>query len=440
MLINFKTIILVFACVISGLATQSFAAEKKDINTDKLRYQQAFEYYFSQYQKNKKDGKNIYNLAVLSYKLKNYPQAKTYFLQLLPFQAYHLVAKYNLGLVANKLGDTEEALSWFIKINAHTHPLNESDKASLNIKKLAKIQIKKLQAAKAGSPKKSAQTLDIEAYVFAYYGNEDKYIDSAGTVTEGDDFLNLYGLVTFNLDELIMPGVHWRLNYYAKDYQTRTEYDYHILGTDFGKNYKYGSWRHYIRLGFDKSTYGGENYQSISKLDMKSLYKLPHKQEISARLRFDEIASDNTLYDAYEGQRQRLDLRYDWKFDQEKLRVDLGYDNSDLADSVSTITSNVLHSYSPLRQKLQLSWFHNINGNWKTQLTYELRDSRYADYSTVDNIVRDETRVASSIRLKYRLKKSWWLVSEYKYTDNESNISRYRYSRNRIRIGVSGNF
>ena len=440
MLIKIKTIFLVFVCIISGFATQSFAAEKKDINTDNLRYQKAFNYHFSQFQKNKKDGKAIYNLAVLSYKLKKYSQAKTYFLQLLPFQAYHLVAKYNLGLVANKSGDTNEALSWFRKINAHTHPLNESDKVSLNIKKLAKIQIQKLQAGKAGSLTTLTQATDIEGYVFAYYGNEDKYIDSAGAVTEGDDFLNLYGLLTFNLDEVIMPGVHWRLNYYAKDYQTRTEYDYHILGTDVGKSFKQGSWRHYIRLGFDKSTYGGENYQSISKLDMKFLYKLPHKQEVSTRLRFDEITSDNALYDAYEGQRQRIDLRYDWKFDQEKLRVDLGYDNSDLADSISTITSNVLHSYSPLRQKLQLSWFHKFNGNWKTRLRYEWRDSRYADYSTVDNLIRDDTRVASSIRLKYHLKKSWWLVSEFKYTDNESNISRYRYSRNRIRIGVSGSF
>ncbi|MCK4708343.1 MAG: outer membrane beta-barrel protein, partial [Gammaproteobacteria bacterium] len=84
--------------------------------------------------------------------------------------------------------------------------------------------------------------------------------------------------------------------------------------------------------------------------------------------------------------------------------------------------------------------FYKFNKKWKSRLKYEYRDSLYNDFNEADNIVREETLASSSVQLKYRLQKNWWLVSDFRYSDNDSNIARYSYTRNVTRIGISGSF
>ena len=428
----------IFCVCLSGTAQ---ANKKTTSNNASVRtvLQQSLDRYLKSYKQEKNNPIVIYNLAVIHYKLKKYSQAKSYFLKLLPIDSYHLLAKYNLGLVANKQGDRGEAISWFKKINNHIHaPGISNTEATTKLKKLAVVQIKKLTAeTNKIKQKETVKPVRFKSYVFSYYGYEDKYVDSDGNFAPGDNFLNLYGQVKISLDDLITPGLQWRFRYYLKDYSERDSFDYSFIGTDISKLFKQYQWRHSIRLGFEQSTFGAEDYQSLSYLNLTTEYKVSD-YKVAAKYFYNDIASDNSLYDDYAGQRQRLDLIYGWSSNAEKFRLRLSFEDYDLADKI--VATSIRRSYSPKREKIEATWFHKFNKNWKSRLRFEYRDSRYKDFSVDDNVVRDEARTISSIQVKYRLRKNWWYVVDYRYTDNQSNIFRYDYTRNLISTGISGYF
>jgi len=440
-----RSIIFLFFSIVFSTSYSLFAEDLNPVNTgesqSQLSLQSLFDKYLRQYNRNRTNPRLIHNLAVISYKQKHYDQSKVYFLKLLSFDKYHLIAKYNLGLVCNKLGQREQAIDWFKKISAHTHASSVAYSAKLE--KLAVLQLKKLgvktKSVKSGAKKSSK----FKTYVFAKAGNDDyvsdpNVLDALGKPVTGDSFLNIYGLLTANLNQL-MPGLKGRISYYLKDYNDLDNYDYELFHTDVEQLFKQDRWRYSIRLGFDQSTYGITDYQSVSRLDFNVKYKYSKQHKFLANLRHEDISSDDIIYDIYEGDSQRLDLQYDITIKPHSFRIKLGTEFNDRADNLGT--NNIVNkSYSATREKIELSWVYRFNKLWKGRLKHEQRNSRYNDYSNDDSIVRDESRAFSSAQLKYRITKGWWWVSEYSYADNVSNISRYSYTRNIFSTGVTGFF
>ncbi|MDH5423689.1 MAG: hypothetical protein OEY29_01690 [Gammaproteobacteria bacterium] len=395
------------------------------------QYTQQLAYYLQKEQENHSDPLVTYNLGVIFYKLKQYPQAKVRFQKLLSVDAYHLVAKYNLGLVAYKSGDTKKAIQWFREISAHTHPFKSSD----SIIKLAKVQLDKLsQSDIVINKKKTVRALNN--YLFAYYGYDDHLIDPIGNVITGDDFLNIYALHTFTFDNAALEGISWKFDVYSKDYSDLNGYDYNVIGTDFGKQLVRKNWRHSLRVRLDKSTYGATDYQSATRLELKTQYVLSaHKA--SVHYRYYDITSDNVLYDAYEGNRQQLGFIYTRVIKPHRLKLTLEFEDNDRADDKTLGVVN--QSYSASRSKMKFDWSYQFNASWKSSLSYEHNSTRYNDMNSA-GIVRDETLAGSQARLKYRLQKNWWLVSDLAYTDNVSNIAQYSYTRSVMRVGINGSF
>lgn len=417
-------------------ATPLLNAEKKSTVVD--QYKKKMAYYLKQDQLNSSP-KVTYNLGVISYQLKQYKQAKTYFLKLLSYNDYHFLAKYNLGLVAYKLGDTQSAIKWFKRISAHPHKFKTSEK----IIKLAKAQLAKLNQIspahqkKLSTPKTKGIT-EFEKYAFVYYGHADNLSDPDGVVAEVEDnFLNIFAEMSWNLDELLAKGMSWKFDLYLKDYFNLNEYDYKIISTDFGRLFKVKNWRHSLRLKLEQSTYGADDYQSVARAEFKTEYRKSHYR-LSARYRYDDITSDLIAYNAYAGNRQNLLLKYKWTVDAHKFQLGLDFETNDRADVLNATAID--RSYSPTRKKLELAWYYKINKKWKTRLKFDYRDSLYNDFSVLDGVVREGTRSRSNVQLKYRLQRNWWLVADYQLSDNDSNIARYGYTRHTTRVGVSGSF
>lgn len=439
-----RSIKAIFIIILSGffllLESQAFAAdvlasESKPVADQRL--QKKLSEYLIQ-EKSSASPKVLYNLGVINYKLQHYSQAKSYFKKLLVVDSYHLLAKYNLGLVEYKLGHKKESIKWFKRISSHSHSFKSSDK----IIRLAKAQLVKLgvyQAATNKAPAKpKTKSEPFKSYVFAYYGLADSVIDPNGVSTIRDDnFLNIYASLTMKLDDVIAKGVSWKFGYYSKDYNHLNNYDYKVVSTDFGQLFKVNNWQHSLRLRLDSSTYGATDYQSVTRYEFKTQYRqAPHK--MTARYRYYDISSDDVLYDAYEGNRQNVSFIYDWSLKPHKFRVGFDFEANDRADILNG--SVIDYSYSATRKKIDFAWYYKINKTWKTRLKLEYRDSLYNDFSTQDSAIRDETLSSSSVQLKYRLKRRWWLVADYRYMNNDANISRYSYSKNETRIGVTGSF
>lgn len=425
------------------LESQAFAgnalASKNISVADQLLQKKLSEYLIQE--KTSTSPKVLYNLGVISYKLQHYSQARSYFKKLLVVDRFHILAKYNLGLVEYKLGHKNESIKWFKRISSHSHShsFNGSDKLiKLAKAQLVKLGVYKVSTNKAPTKPKTKKAESFKSYAFAYFGNADSVSDPNGVSTIRDDnFLNIYALLTIKLDDAIAQGVSWKFAYYSKDYNHLNNYDYKSVSTDFGQQFKVNNWRHSLRLRLDSSTYGATDYQSATRYEFKTQYRqAPHK--MTARYRYYNISSDDVLYDASEGNRQNLSFIYDWSLKPHKFSVGFDFEANDRADIPDG--SVVGYSYSPTRKKIDFSWAYKINKTWKTRLKLEYRDSLYNDFSTQDSAIRDEMLSSSSVQVKYRLKRSWWLVADYRYMNNDANISRYSYSKNETRIGVSGSF
>lgn len=439
---NKKIKILVFAFVISGFSTPGFSTEndKTKIKTkaDVIDYQETFIRYSRRYSENKNDLKALYNLGVISYKMQQYNQAEVYFKKLLSIDAYHLLAKYNLGLVAYKQGKRGAAINWFSQIVTQKHSARiATTPVAKKLKKLAQTQLKKLNAETAVLAKKNKQPDMLKTYFFAKTGHDDHVSDPLDNIITGDNFLKFYALFTVNLDHL-SRGLDWRFSYYRIEYEDFNALTFEQLGTDFSKEFKQDRWQYLLRAGFIKSTFGPTDYQSIKRLEFKTSYRYSKNIKASSRFFYSDIASDDLRYDAYEGDQYRLDFQYEQSVQPHKFRLKLEYETNDRADQ---LTGTVIgKSYSPQRNKIEFTWFYQINKNWRSRLSHEFRDSRYNDYSFDDAVVRDEFRAQTTAGIRYSLKKGWWWVTEYIIADNKANITRYQYNRHIFSTGITAYF
>ncbi|MDH5393345.1 MAG: hypothetical protein OEY11_09185 [Gammaproteobacteria bacterium] len=427
---------ILFSISLSVLAkeTSSPVASLEDKN---LALQQSLKHYLNRYAENKNDPRLIYNLGVIYYKLEEYALANDFFSKLLSVDAYHLLAKYNLGLVANKAGDQKNAIYWFENINAHAHPLQSSDNTADKIKQLANVQLEKLSLKTAGNNQSQKKSNSFKSYFFAFYGYDDSVVDPQGIASNGDEFSKFYALLTLKLESL-MPGLESRLHYYLKDYRYIHDYDFSQTGVDFSKYFKIEKWQYFARLAFEASTYGALHYQSVSRLDLQSRFTyLSHRY--SARYRHDQLIAEHVSFEPYEGNRQRLDLGYELSVKPDQFKLTLGFEQNDRLNFTDPNSANI-SNYSPQRQTIQLTWTHRFNQRWESRLKYLYRDSHYDNLNTTAGTVRDDKLESSSFRLKYRIQQNCWLVSDYAYLNNQTNIAIYRYSRNILSLGISASF
>ena len=378
----------------------------------------------------------LYNLAVISYRLQKYTDAEKYFTRLLKVKAYHLLAKYNLALVANKQQKRQRSIDWFLEISSYSNTPSKADK---KIIRLAEIQLKKLLADGLIVKKKKPGENQLKTYLLAKIGHDDRVEDPTGNnIYLGDNFLKFYALLTFKLDK-VYPGFETRASLYDKSFDTFEAFDYQLLTVDAGQRFKQGKWKHLIRLGYSQSSFGATDYLSGIYLNLKTRYKLQKQHTLSAELRIDDHQSEDTLYDDYTGSQQRLRLQYQWRQKPYKFRAKLEFEDNNRADNIDN--AGVLQtSYSPQREKLQLTWFYDVNKSWKGYLRFEHRDSRYKDFSANNGRVRDEQRQQYTLQVKYRINKGWWWLNQLQYTDNGSNIVEYDYNRTLFSTGISGYF
>jgi len=434
-----KLISLCILLTITGFSFSALAEKKPVVISDVEINNATLQQSLSQYQKlysNNRSPRVIYNLGVICYKLKKYPQAKKLFLKLLPVESYHLIAKYNLALVAYKAGDKVQAIDWFRKINDHAHSHQSSDDSSEKIKMLARLQLNKLTVD--GTGQKSPQLKNhLSTYFFTYYGYDDSVtgLDPTGNGYNGDEFAKVYGLLTFKLDQLI-DGFETRLSYYLKDYVSLHEYDFSQTALNLTKYFKQSHWRHYLRLGFKTSTYGALDYQSDTELDMQTRFKRASHQ-YTVRYRYDDLSSRDILFEQYQGKQQRLTFSYQQILALHSLSMGLELEDN---ERLNLASAGVIYNYSPSRQKIQLKWQYRLATDWQTQLDYEFRDSHYDNLNPVGGQIRDDALESSRLRLKYRLQKNYWLMTDFRYLHNQSSIVIYNYSRNILSLGLSATF
>ena len=214
---------------------------------------------------------------------------------------------------------------------------------------------------------------------------------------------------------------------YVVRYADSAAFDQDSLRVDTVLSWTLGdSWRLEAGPHVGSSTLDGDGFEQTLGAELRATRSLGRQLAFDLQFLYDDITSPSTRFEFVEGSRERLRVGIERRVTGRRLRVAYELDSQDRADP----------NVSPDRDRLMLIWGSRLGGRWSTDGALAHRTSRY-DASTVP---RKERLNELALGVRRELGASWLLNLDYRWTDNNSNVSVYSYTSRRIAIGVSRTF
>lgn len=392
----------------AATAEEDFSAGQ--ILFQKGSYRQALERFKQAHKAGMHSSALSYNLGVSYYKLRQYKSARQQFHSLLKNPSMRPLAALNLGLVEDKLKNEQQAIKWFRQAYEQ-----QGDK---------KIRLLAWQAlGQMGIKLKKPFAPQTNAEVAMLLGTDSNVVDPVNPASNiTDSYLEFYTSVDHSLSEtLAVSGL-----FLNQDYGTANSYDFQLMSLNLDKSLALGDWQSTLRGMYNTSTLGGTEYQSAIGAQLQARKSLSNSHDLRLRYRYQQISSASRSYLA--GWRMKLRAERIHKESGNRLRYEL--ELNDRADSATS-------SYSPTRHTLRYYVRERLGENWKLSAYVGYRIS---DYTQVLGVSRSDQRLRTKLRFKRKLSKELELLAEYSYTDNQSNVASYDYSRNVFALGLRSNF
>ena len=368
-----------------------------------------------------------YNLGSVCYQLKLYDQSKDYFTKLINHNKLKAVAYYNLALIENKQSDKKSTIKY----------LNKSKEATADsqLSSLIDQQLLKLNEKKSGKTKEKTAK-DWRAYLYLSHGYDSniRFAPLEISSNESGSFLQAYGLVDKKIagkgygkkePALLVTASVFSSNYYSTDFN-----DYNIY--DIGLRYllPVNKWRNTIELNIKKSTYGHTDYQRIYGATFKTRRLFSDGNVLRLRYRYEQIDSQEPVYDYLQGYRQKLRLGYQFNWPNDAM--DLWYE-LELNDRENTVNRN----YSPTRNTYRLRYEKKFNATNKVYAELEYRHSDYDPTATQDRL---DKRPGYLLAYVNDITRDWQFLARWGYRSNHSTESIFSYDRHVVMLTLRKKF
>jgi hypothetical protein len=356
-----------------------------------------------------------YNLASSYYRLGRYEESKKLFMQLNKTVEMREISEYHLGLIAIEEKNGNEA-------RQHFSTVVNSGKD----KKLTELSKKHLIALLPEEDR-------WKGYFAANLGYDDNISSVSGdsVLDTSDSFYDLFASVDLLISGRRKHG--WIADAYIAgiDYSDTDTSDENRYRLGLKRAAKLNAWDTSAHISLLKSTYGDDDFQSVAMLDLKGQRPVSSNEKIYLRYRFEDITSENFLYDYLEGWRQRAKVEYRHFSDNGSKKI---YYELELNDRGELATQAYTYEYSPTRHTVRGSYTHAIQQQWwlSGDLSY-----RFSDYETSSTIDREDKRWQLALSSDYRFDRTFKLTAKYQYTDNTSTVGRYEYDKSIIKLGLS---
>jgi len=375
--------------------------------------------YFESAMKQGMDSVSLkYNLASSYYKVGRYADAKKYFALLSQTDKMRDLAEYHLGVIAIKEKNRSEAQRYFSSVVS-----------SGKDEKLVKLSNKHLVALTIED--------DLWKSKLSFNLGYDDNIDSVSEDTvlgTADNFYELAASTNLLIAGERKDGWVADLAFYAIEYSDIDTNDQSVVALGVKRSMKLADWDSSVYLSVADITYGGDDLQTISKLDFMGRKSMSNNERINLRYRLEDIGSDNVLYDYLEGWRQRASVEY---LSHSKNSIKQLQYEFELNDRGELITTSGAYDYSPTRHTVRGIYTHAINKQWWLigDIAY-----RFSDFEASSTINRDDTQWRFALTSDYRFDPTFKLSAKYQYTDNESTLDQYSYDKSVIKIGLTKQF
>lgn len=398
-------------------------------------HRQALEYFLDARTRGLDTPALYHNLGVTYYKLGRYAEARRAFLRVSESPKMRAVAFYNLGLVAQKQGNDDDARDWFRKAHraATSRKLRQLAAAQLGLKE------------RAVSP----YTLYMEGFT-GYDGNPrlaDADADQFGD--RGDEGDAVFGVLAAGRHLL---GGDWKRGAtaigvaYADLHPDLNDENVGLAAAGFGFHHSPGRWRHEYELTFNQLWLGGNTLQTAVRAGLYSQRRLSRRLIAELRWRSEYIDGDSSNGFAYLGgwrheARARLrgrggawrwKLHYEFEYnDRDDLRVDSDF-----------------FSVSPIRHEIAGSLERPLFGAWSGEAQFGYRRSEYRDPEVRDGVEegkRRDDRLQLELGVSRPLGHDWIGRIETFYWDNASDCDngaceRFEYDRVQTLLSIGRSF
>ena len=447
------------------------------------RYQDAVAYFNRAKQKGMASSNVSYNIGASYYKMNQYRQAKTAFMDAAKNEKYQKFSWYNLGLVERKLGNKEEALKWFRK--------TLKAKGSRKVDALANQMIQQLapeSATTQSSPKDSRDSRDIATpdskpssslttsgdkfakletglgyaeYVATLaldrkdkrrrsqrvkrarkvrggidlaYGNDDDVIDANDNTSTGlsSNYVELFAYVDIPLGKsFTLTG-----DIYNQQFPDVSSEDFRVF--KFGIHYttKIGDLKVTPSLIYGQSKFDSTDYQDITDFRVKVVKRLGKGKKFQFRFRHSDIEAGDPTFIQYEGDRQQFRFEYKTRASLGKWRFRYQLETNDRNNTPTRDYSPTRHDFrARLKQKL-------FGGSYELGTEVQYRISNYDGIASgaSQGFEREDDRVRFKLDFNKRINKQWKVGFLWVHTDNDSNSAGDEYSKNDVQIYTSWTF
>lgn len=382
--------------------------------------------------------KLLYNIGVTHFKLGNYREAGRYFGLLLEHSQWRDLARFQLGLIAEKQGDRPGAIRQYTEV-----------KAQADSPKLRSLSGKRLAAMASGEPRATApsnkQWLTLASISAGYDDNAfamQNELLSKSSIGE-DSFTDLFAWGQYRLKGTAKDG--WRLQglAYRRGYSEYSILDIGSYSVGLSRDLRWNGWQ--TELGATLGT----TYLDGEQLTRETQIAAELKKTISAV----EIGlaylpshySGGSDYPHLDGWRHRVEASLERPWGPVTVAALYRLDINDRADRQGA--TGDLYSYSPTRHStiLELEW--PVQNNWRLSVGVEYRASEYDGVNSLtdtDGVLKEEVREAdrtrSWLKSQFFLSPRLQLAGKVSFTDNEENFDIYTYDKTEASLGVRYTF
>ena len=355
-----------------------------------------------------------YNIAVCQYELERYEDASESFAFIArEYPRMAGLAEYNLGLVAQRSGETADAADHFLR----AYRLSQDNET---IRVLASNQL-------AGIEPKARPASRWSGAFGARAGYDDNIVlrDTAvlpsGVSTESP-MLDVFASVAGPFSD--QPG-GWRFegNVYAIRYFDDDEFDQDEISAGAVYEWRLSDWR--VKAGGYSGAgwLGGDSFDRRIGLGVEGYRPVGDNASAVLAYYYDDISEGDDIFEGIDGKRHHLVARYRWYSpDGRRLLLRLRHEDNDRLDK----------GVSPTRTGVSIDYRYLPESGWGFEAGASYRRSRFSDIA----VSRTEKLFSVRGALTRYLVRDWMLMLEYRYSDNDSDDPTFSYDRNALTVGA----
>jgi len=365
-----------------------------------------------------------YNLGATYYKLRRYPEAEGEFEALARDSAWAPLARYNLGLIAQRTERLGLAKEHFEQALSTT--------ADRDLRMLAATALGRLESALP------TRVVAVASLAGGYDSNATLAPDAAtaGTSHQGDLFLESLAAASYRLSGNAAGGLSAQGGLVVRKYQDLHQFDQSALRLGLGHETDSGRWQTGVGGFFDTVYFGGDPFQRGGALEARVRRRLDSGGDLRARYEGQYIRG-GADFEYLDGWQQQFSI--DAGFAGSSSLVRFGYqlelnNRRDLQQGADFL------SYSATRHSVFAGAILPNVGGWSAEARGEYRYSYYSDPYRLDDgalvVRREDKRFGAAVHAYRRLSGPWRVFIDTSYYRNDSTIDTYDYTRYQLLAGI----